>query len=672
MAHYSTICIKQFKHILRTLGLFFLILSGYCSYGQSVSKEDALSASMKHMYYVTDKSHSVVKEDEIYSNNTKCLYHFIFDDGSWCITSADIQVEPILAFGLSDGFSPIPDVLIEIIDSYKSVIDSIINTPVDSAYSHPLWAKLLHSPKSPYSYTLGDSLLDMTGRGNISWNQEFNNDGTCSPSYNKYCPEAGELSCPTPSFEDCHCSHKPVGCGAVAMGQIMWYWQWPKQSRYDTYHWENMPPAMYSYTPSNQADNIAHFLRDCGKAADMTYCCYGSWAYSDDILSAFIDIFGYESAEKHYASDWSYRDSWSDLIKSEIDNGRPVLFYGDEGTFLSGHFFDVDGYYIDEGTSLFHANWGLGGKNHCFCKLDRFKRRYKKNGEWKTDYYNCNNRAIIGISPTYNESQISDLNYSYLPYGHKRKEYAYENISIPSTGNTLTINNGAEYILEAGNEIILQDGFEAKPGSEVEVRINPTWQSQMAIFVPEWPTFTGPDGYCINPKNADSWEFSLLNRQYDVVFQSAGSIRSDNVCLWDGQGVSSGSYMGIITLKNSYGRKLHQELAITVTNREQPNESNTPYTSNDNMLYTNISHTIIEDSAILVYPNPSNGIFEIALPSDSILTINLYNTMGQHVYTNNNISSCHYILNINDFPSGNYIIMIRSKQKEYTKKITKQ
>ena len=671
MAHCLNDYTKLFRKIKQTVSLSILIILGFTANGQSVSKEDAITVSENYMSHATGKTQRIVKEDEIYAKNTKCLYHFIFDDGSWCITSADMQTEPILAFGLTDGFSSMPDALSEIIDNYKTVIDSILNSPVDSVYSHPLWNKLFHSPKSANNYALGDSLLDMTGRGNLAWNQEFNNSGTCSPSYNKYCPDAGELSCPTPTFEDCNCSHKPAGCGAVAMGQIMWYWQWPKESRYNIYHWEKMPHAMYSYTPTDQADNIAHFLRDCGKASDMTYCCYGSWAYSDDIISAFQDDFGFESAEKQYANDWVYGDAWTELIKSEIDNGRPTLFYGDKGTFLSGHFFNVDGY-IDNETVLFHVNWGFGGKYNCFCKLDRFKRRYFHDGEWETAYYNCHNRAIIGLSPTYNESHISNINYSNLPNVHKRKEYAYESISIPSTNNTLTINNGAEYILEAGNEIILQDGFEAKPGSEVEVRINPTWQSQMAISVTEWPTFTGSDGYCIYQKNADSWEFSLLNRQYDIVFQSAGSIRSDYVCLWDGHGLPSGSYLGIITLKNSYGRKLHQELDITVTNRELATKPDESEMTNENMLFTNPSNTIFEDSTLLVFPNPSKGIFELTLMSDSIMTINLYNSMGQYVYTDNNISSNHYKLNIYGFPSGYYIISIRGKQKEYTKTINKQ
>lgn len=90
------------------------------------------------------------------------------------------------------------------------------------------------------------------------------------------------------------------------------------------------------------------------------------------------------------------------------------------------------------------------------------------------------------------------------------------------------------------------------------------------------------------------------------------------------------------------------------------------------MLFTNLSNTISEDSTLLVFPNPSNGFFELTLMSDSIMTINLYNSNGQHVYTDNNISSTHYKLNINGFPSGTYILSIRGKNKEYSKKITKQ
>ena len=116
MAHYSNAYTKQYRKIKQTVSLSILIILGFTANGQSVPKEDAITVSENYMHHATGKTQRIVKEDEIYAKDTKCLYHFIFDDSSWCITSADMQTDPILAFGLTDGFSPLPDVLSEIIE----------------------------------------------------------------------------------------------------------------------------------------------------------------------------------------------------------------------------------------------------------------------------------------------------------------------------------------------------------------------------------------------------------------------------------------------------------------------------------------------------------------------------------------------------------------------------
>lgn len=313
-------------------------------------------------------------------------------------------------------------------------------------------------------------------------------------------------------------------------------------------------------------------------------------------------------------------------------------------------------------------NWGHGYGSNCFCLLDRLTE-----GE---DDFSRHNRAIVGISPTYNESSITNLNYTTLPSGQKRNEYAYNQITVPSTGNSLTIESGASFTLESGNEIILQDGFEARRGSSLDVHINTAWQSQMAISVPEWPMFTGANGYCIYPKNADSWEFTLMNRQYDILYQSAGSIQTEEVCLWDGQGVSAGSYLGIITLKNSYGRKLHQEIAITVTNRLNSQDSNE--NSTDTILSKKAYHTKTTTSSynstqsLCVTPNPSNDVFNISVTTDTIIGICVYNTYGHQVYSDDNILQSTYRLNLLAFPQGNYIVEAHCKHGKYSAKIIKQ
>lgn len=399
----------------------------------------------------------------------------------------------------------------------------------------------------------------------------------------------------------------------------------------------------------------------------MSYHCYGSWTVSDSIISAFKSSFNYRGVKKHFMKDWKYNNAWSNLIKSEIDNDRPVLIYGDHGTFMSGHYFVADGYKDLGWRLLFHINWGHMGSRNGFCRLGKL---YEQDYD---EYYNLHNRAIIGISPTYNETNITELPYSYIPYHHKRKEYAYQGVYVPASNSSLTVGSGAELTIEAGSEIILQPGFTAEYGSEVNIKINPNWQSQMAISVPYCPNAIRvgvDDGYCIETKNADSWEFTLINNGGAIVFQSAGSIISDRTCLWDGQGVPQGNYYGIVALKNSFGRRLENNLNILVlpsSLQNTPPDNTTDVEEQSNTLITAENFDSRDD--VTIYPNPSSGVFSIEIKDDAIIDISVTNSLGEYVYVDENIEKSKYILNLTGYAKGVYYIAIQGIHKQYKKKI---
>lgn len=639
-----------------------LFLFSLTVYAQQVNTDIAINISTKYMGSIRRNTPELSHVEFKTINNHICLYEVVFNDSSWCIVPADMRVDPILAFGFErTNIDDLPEAFVKLIEWYKAQLDTIIYSTIDTTEAHPLWARLLDNRYSE-NYNIGDSLLDMTGRGNLCWKQGKNNDGGCSPSYNQDCPS---------TLIDCYkCYHEPVGCAAVALGEIMWYWRWPESSEYD---WEGMPSKLINSTSPESASKVTRFLRECGESVNMTYACTGSFATMDNIVSALTDRYNYKSSHKIYKSDWEYGSAWNNLIKSEIDNKRPVLFYGDSWSFFEGHFFVVDGYIENNGSFLYHVNWGHGGGNNCFCRLDRFKEIIHNGNSINTNYYDINNRAIVGIAPTYSiKNNITGVYYSRIPDGYTRNEYAKNSVALPSSGHTFTVEYGGNLVIEAGNEVILQDGFEAKRGSEVTVNINQEWLNGMAISVPYWPNVANNNGYYINQRNADSWEFSLLNTYNDVVFQSAGSINSDYVCLWDGHGLSTGAYLGIITLKNSYGRSLHQELSITILNRGDTNNSiaSTNLGTIDN--YTNSIDMATKQntsSELRAFPNPSTGLFSIETVTDSIISVNVYNAMGQHVYTDDNIISQRYSLNMMTYPKGNYIIAIQSKKQLYFEKI---
>ncbi len=306
--------------------------------------------------------------------------------------------------------------------------------------------------------------------------------------------------------------------------------------------------------------DIASLLSDCGDACSTIYTCLGSGALVGNIKDAFNDEFAYKSVKVHYRDDWETSLSWENLIKSEIDNNRPVLYYGDKSIITNGHYFIIDGYQSTD-YCLFHVNFGHKGSSN-----DYF---YLGNIHEGDESYCHNQKAITGISPTYTENSISAVNYSTVSRNHR--EVARISIQLPANGDTLTVNNSVNYVVEAGNDVTLKPGFHALIGSETAIRVNQKLQDTMAISVVEWPTILQPgQSLCIHTHNADSWEFMAFDVNGGHLYQSAGLITDDHPCVWDGTNIGTLNNC-IIRLKNSYGRSLEHSYWLSLCSGSKDN-----------------------------------------------------------------------------------------------------
>lgn len=635
-------------------------------WSQNISEREAATTAQKYMKLVFNRLYNMDSITAHFSNDTLCYYDVFLGDSLYCIVSAYKSAPPVLAYGKksTNNESVDNEAYHQLINSYEKQLKKILSQNRNTQ-ENPLWDSLLLQNRSNIIHQVSP-LLDKARNQPLIWGQRANNENfsDCEPAYNQECPWV--------PFSDCN--QAPAGCGPVAMGQIMWYWQWPRSSEYRTYHWENMPTFITRQTEESKVKAIAQLLRDCGRAANSIYTDFGTATEIGYLFPALRDDFGYKGITLQRKLFWQYRNAWEDLLKSELDNKRPILYYGDDGYETHGHYFILDGYYELYGETKYHINWGHKGGNNGYFTLDNFID--------DDDEYLLNNKAIVGISPTYNEYDINNLNYSIVPTNHTRKEYAYHNITIPSTSNSLTVESGGELLFEAGNEIELLPGFEAEYGSDVEVRINTTWQSQMAISLVDYPSaFPAGSELTISTKNADSWEFYIgkyiiyeNNLIFIPIIETAGSIRNDNPIVWDGGETIDDTYYCWITLKNSFGRVLSTLFEISsdgimnyLSTGNQSNLNNTQM-----MLASPIKPSDTDSTDIQIYPNPSNGIVEIEIPTDSIISIDVFNTQGQHVYTDNNIINYYYTLNLSYFPKGNYILYIQGRKKSYSKTVIKQ
>ncbi|MGM0613445.1 MAG: C10 family peptidase [Bacteroidota bacterium] len=236
------------------------------------------------------------------------------------------------------------------------------------------------------------------------------------------------LQCPYSTSSMYNNNHVPVGCMAVAMGQIMHYHGFPSTgtgshsytSSYGTesanfgnttYNWSNMPATLSSSSPSSQIDDVAELLYHCGVSVDMDYGDNGSGSYFGDAMLALGNYFNYNSSSMHHESK-SSTSNWDNLIKNDIDNGRPILYRGSNSS-GGGHAFVLDGYQ-GSNNDHYHFNWGWGDYYNNYCYLSSVVPANT------TGYnYTTNQAAIFGIEPAvspgnpdivYHSKQIDDDN----------------------------------------------------------------------------------------------------------------------------------------------------------------------------------------------------------------------------------------------------------------------
>lgn len=641
------------------------------------------------------------------------FYVVNFNEGGWVIVSAEYFTVPVLAFshdGIYRTKDEKPDAFLYLIEDYKEQIDASRKMQLTRSNEViEMWNQLMADEDSRSSnilqnsttsdrgtYTPGRVLLNVPGRGEVAWGQSKNNNGGCDPAYN------GEIKKKWWHgwFSSCSgsCDSPPAGCGAVAMGQVMWYWQWPKSSTYRTYNWNLMPNALFNTSSSAQGDAVSQLLWDCGRASDMTYACAGSFTTS--IGYAFQNSFKYEAIRKVTKSYWQSNSSvWNDLIRTEIDCERPVLMYGEKALTLDKkHYFIVDGYHATT-SNYFHINFGWRGSWNGYFYLNNITSPSNQ-GDFN---FNSRQYAYIGISPTY--PYPSSVNIADVPYtsvtGSKTEE-AQQSISLPASGKNLSVDSGGNLTLVAGNSITLKPGFHAKAGSNFAARIEPTYVNG-SMEITELYTGWYHNELWMYVENANSYDITVENSSGVVVYQKAGTIFGSNyVDLWDGTSTPPDTYLSRIRIRNNYGRSGNYLVSdLVIGSRGQPEVSN----DSVNIDYREFTLPVVnedvenvfskESDVVIIYPQenapPINNVSEnfffteldvevYPIPSSGMIYIDttklfayynlkIYNITGMLVYESRSIVQPTYSLDMSAFVDGTYTIRFEIDNQVINKKL---
>lgn len=367
--------------------------------GQNFLAKRINSNTLKHVSSLdlVYTSRSVNDDNDGSGKGASCFYVFSVNSSrGFVIVSAEDNVPPVLAYSDESGFNVnkiAPDVSWWL-NGYREQIEEVRAKNLQATEeikSH--WESLETGSGSYLSYKPEKSVnpLEQT-----TWDQ--------LPYYNAMCPydnSANELTV--------------TGCVATGMAQILRFWNAPANGAgfhsYDdpqygiqsadfgntTYDWANMP---LSVTGANPA--VATLMYQCGVSVEMTYgvaATGGSSAYVVSSQSpvqacaeyALKTYFGYTGAVGKVRSDYPNKSDWQNLLKTELDAGRPVLYagFGSGG----GHCFNCDGY---DANNFFHFNWGWSGQFDGYFDVDALNPQGTGTGGG-TGGFNSGQQCVIGI-----------------------------------------------------------------------------------------------------------------------------------------------------------------------------------------------------------------------------------------------------------------------------------
>ena len=155
-----------------------------------------------------------------------------------------------------------------------------------------------------------------------------------------------------------------AGCVAIAMAQVMNYWQWPAHGiGKNSYRWTdannksktlsaNFGDTYYRWEDM-ESDPVAvsTFVYHCGVAVYMDYSTGFSGSSEYYAKSALETNFGYSEDIQMRPRNLYTDEEWAALLKENLDNGWPIIYSSGVHTYV------VDGY---NSEGLFHNNQGYG------------------------------------------------------------------------------------------------------------------------------------------------------------------------------------------------------------------------------------------------------------------------------------------------------------------------
>lgn len=343
---------------------------------------------MLHLVYIEEPSLRAASLDASYY-----VFNINEDDG-FIIVAGDDRALPILAFSDQGGFDveSVPPTMRSWLSRYSSQIEAAVQS--NATPSPEITGQWKALEQGATTTELRTTALLPTA----NWGQGY------------------PFHLLSPKIDDQYCY---TGCTATAMAIIMHYHQWPEQATGShsyvwhrqtlstnfpqPYDWKAMPAEREAIITEEQQKQVARLMYDCAVSINSTFDITGTSAAYSTPAAAFPQFFKYETNIEWRSRNGYNRLHWFLFAKEEIDNGRPLILFG-EGSH-GGHVFVCDGYM---NSDYFHINWGWYGKSNGFFAVDALE--------------------VDGDSYANNEFMLSKISPRRTPYAIKLNDLRMANV----------------------------------------------------------------------------------------------------------------------------------------------------------------------------------------------------------------------------------------------------
>ena len=322
-------------------------------------------------------------------------FYVFGNEHCFVIIAANDLVHPVLGYSTENGFGneTMPECVRNWMRAYDNEVTFVVDNRQEANSEIQLeWERLLNG-----------SGLEPKSRNSVAplirsyWNQR--------PPINDLCPVDDE----GPG------GHCVAGCGAIAIAQLMNYWEHPIRGNESfsytqtnhpeyglqyanfgetVYDWDNMRNVYAPEYSDAEALAVATLVYHVAVSVRMNFTPNASGTSTSRFKNALTTYFDY-SNEMELREKSDYSDAqWISMLKNDLDARLPIIYRGcdsiNEATNSSegvAHIFNCDGY--DE-NNLFHFNWGHKGNYDGY---------YVIGALYPGHEYDHGNRAIFNCHP---------------------------------------------------------------------------------------------------------------------------------------------------------------------------------------------------------------------------------------------------------------------------------